>query len=37
MPWNQFALVVFQLFTVKQKVTVSPQPYVPAVGPGDAV
>lgn len=26
MPWNQFALVEFQNVTVKQKVTVSPQP-----------
>jgi len=36
-PWNQLALVLFQLATVKQKVTVSPHPYVPFTGGVDAV
>lgn len=37
MPWNQLALVEFQKVTVKQKVTVWPQAYVPLLGKGDCV
>lgn len=31
-PWNQLAFVVFHPLTVRQKVTVSPQAYVPLLG-----